>query len=287
MEDQYHWRHSTKWNIREFLLKNDPKLHHKINEKDLLKGLQNHAGEGYCVPRGLAQHLKGILMKEKMVKNILERPKHAVFLDKVRNCAPTFSPTTLTASTPPTEAPTEAPTHALTASKPPQIKRKTTEALSSSGKRYRMARLADVMDQGELKLISESFASKDKVESSKALNYVHDAHMSNRDMSKTIKLVKEHTGQQVLPGKHLLLKAKKSTYPPGNVADEFKAEILLQQALDKTIKRILGSKLISDETKVEIGITKNVTFIVKAGSDGTSGFNKQTSALREGPLNKM
>ena len=55
------------WSIREFLLKNDPKLHHKINEKDLLKGLQNHAGKGYCVPRGLAQHLKGILMKEKMV----------------------------------------------------------------------------------------------------------------------------------------------------------------------------------------------------------------------------
>ena len=61
-------------------------------------------------------------------------------------------------------------TDALIASKPPQIKRKATEELCSSGKRYRLARLADVMDQGELKLISGSFASKDKVESSKALN---------------------------------------------------------------------------------------------------------------------
>ena len=44
-----------------------------------------------------------------------------------------------------------------------------------------------------------------------------------------------------MPGKFLLLKAKKATYPPGVVADEIKTEVPLQQALDKTVKRILGS----------------------------------------------
>ena len=78
------------WTIRDFLLMNAPQFHHKINEKDLLKGLQEYAGELYCVPRGLAQQLKVILKKEKMVKNILERPKHAAFLDNVRNCARIF-----------------------------------------------------------------------------------------------------------------------------------------------------------------------------------------------------
>ena len=70
------------WTVREFLLKNTPHFHHKINEKDIWKGLQDHAGEGYCVPRGVAQHLKVIMKKEKMAKNVLERPKHALFLDK-------------------------------------------------------------------------------------------------------------------------------------------------------------------------------------------------------------
>ena len=70
-------------------------------------------------------------------------------------------------------------------------------------------------------------------------------------------------------------------------ADEFKAEIPLQQALDKTIKRILGSKLISDKAKVDIGITKNVTFIVKAGSDGTSGFNKTNKRVERGTTKQM
>ena len=68
------------WTIWDFLLMNAPQFHHKINEKDLLKGLQEYAGELYCVPRGLAQQLRVILKKEKMVKNILERPKHAAFL---------------------------------------------------------------------------------------------------------------------------------------------------------------------------------------------------------------
>ena len=102
-----------------------------------------------------------------------------------------------------------------------------------------MARLADVMDQGELKLISESFASKDKVESSKALNYLHDAHMSNRDMSKTINIIKEHTGQKVLPGKFLLLKAKKATYPPGVVADDLKLKFPCNRLWTKRSKGFL------------------------------------------------
>ena len=94
------------WTIRDFLLMNAPQFHHKINQKDLLNGLQEYTRELYCVPRGLAQQLKVILKKEKMVKNILERPKHAAFLDKVRNCAPTFSSsatTVLTASSSPVQ----------------------------------------------------------------------------------------------------------------------------------------------------------------------------------------
>ena len=58
------------WTIWDFLLMNNPQFHHKINQKDLLKGLQEYAGELYRVPRGLAQQLKVILKKEKMVKNI-------------------------------------------------------------------------------------------------------------------------------------------------------------------------------------------------------------------------
>ena len=45
----------------DFLLMNAPQFHHKINEKDLLKGLQEYVGGLYCVPRGLAQQLKVIL----------------------------------------------------------------------------------------------------------------------------------------------------------------------------------------------------------------------------------
>ena len=33
------------WTVREFLLKNTPHFHHKINEKDIWKGLQDHAGD--------------------------------------------------------------------------------------------------------------------------------------------------------------------------------------------------------------------------------------------------
>ena len=49
------------------------------------------------------------------------------------------------------------------------LKRKVTEDLSTSGKRYRLQKLSDVIDQGDLKLISEGHATNDKVESSKAL----------------------------------------------------------------------------------------------------------------------
>ena len=71
------------WTVRDFLLKNTPTFHHKIKKKDLLKGLQDHAGNDFCVQRGVAQQLKVILKKKKMVKNILERPKHSTFIDKV------------------------------------------------------------------------------------------------------------------------------------------------------------------------------------------------------------
>ena len=67
------------------------------------------------------------------MKNILERPKHAAFLDKVRNCAPTFSSPATTALTASSGQimPSEALTDALIASKPPQIKRKDYSLLSS------------------------------------------------------------------------------------------------------------------------------------------------------------
>ena len=58
------------WTVRDFLLKNTPTFHHKINEKDLLKGLPVYAGKDFCVQRGVAQQLTVILKKEKMVKNI-------------------------------------------------------------------------------------------------------------------------------------------------------------------------------------------------------------------------
>ena len=46
------WTIGTIW---DFLLMNSPQFHQKINEKDLLKGLQEYAGELYCVLRGMAQ----------------------------------------------------------------------------------------------------------------------------------------------------------------------------------------------------------------------------------------
>ena len=41
------------------------------------------------------------------------------------------------------------------------LKRKVTEDLSTSGKRYRLQKLSDVIDQGDLKLISEGHATND------------------------------------------------------------------------------------------------------------------------------
>ena len=55
----------SNWSLSLFNFHDNPKFHHKINKKDLLKGLQDYAGEGYCVPRGLAQQLKEILRRRR------------------------------------------------------------------------------------------------------------------------------------------------------------------------------------------------------------------------------
>ena len=55
------------------------------------------------------------------------------------------------------------------------LKRKVTEDLSTSGKRYRLQKLSDVIDQGDLKLISEGHATNDIsriFQSFKAVSYV-------------------------------------------------------------------------------------------------------------------
>ena len=133
----------------------------------------------FCVPRGVGQQLSAILKTEKFPKNILERRKHIGFIDKVRSCVPTpkDSPVgfmkqqqVIEASKKCVEKPVKVP------------KRKPTEDLSKSGKRYRLKRLGDVIDKDDLKLINEAKVTTSKVDPSKALNYVYDAHMSSRDM---------------------------------------------------------------------------------------------------------
>ena len=139
------------WTVRDFLVKNTPTFHHKINEKDLLKGLQEHAGKDFCVDRGVARWLKVILKKEKMVKNILERPKHSTFIDKVRSCAPLVPPTQK--NSPVTFLKEQVNIIEESKKSKEEIvgtklsKRKITEDLSSSGKRYRLQKLSDVIDQ--------------------------------------------------------------------------------------------------------------------------------------------
>lgn len=165
------------WTVREFLEKNVQHVPKK--EKTLLAALRIHAGEKFCVPRGVGQQLSAILKTEKFPKNILERRKHIGFIDKVRSCVPTpkDSPVgfmkqqqVIEASKKCVEKPVKVP------------KRKPTEDLSKSGKRYRLKRLGDVIDKDDLKLINEAKVTTSKVDPSKALNYVYDAHMSSRDM---------------------------------------------------------------------------------------------------------
>ena len=78
------------WTVRGFLEKNGPKF--TQNETQLLQRLQEYAGNGFCVERNVATSLKRILIKERFVENVLERPKHSSFIDKVQTCAPKSSP---------------------------------------------------------------------------------------------------------------------------------------------------------------------------------------------------
>ena len=66
------------WTVRGFLEKNGPKF--TKNETQLLQGLQEYAGNGFCVERRVAMSLKRILVKEKFVKNVLERSNHSSFI---------------------------------------------------------------------------------------------------------------------------------------------------------------------------------------------------------------
>lgn len=269
------------WTVRGFLEKNGPKF--TKNETQLLQGLQEYAGNGFCVERRVAMSLKRILVKEKFVKNVLERSNHSSFIDKVRTCAPKSSPVSfiqqqkkVVESKKKTEMNFERPKEGNL------LKRKNTEDLSYNGKKYRKKRLADVMDKADMKLISENKSGNEKVDLSKTLNYQHDAHLSERDFTATIKIIKEHTGRQILPGKHMRLQAKKETYPAGIVCDQLNVEVPLQSALNKTVERLLESKNIDKKVKDEIIKMRNITFILKAGQDGTSGFAKTNKRTERG-----
>ena len=197
------------WTVRSYLETN--RLNGlKWSEKILREDMSTFVGNGVVVQRGVAQQLRVVLLKSRKVSQILESPLHKKFLDMKRTV------TSLTKNSPVTfiqNQQVSSQSHTISpfkASSVPsrQVLSKSSKPLSKSGKRYRFKRLKAEMNPSDFKLISQN-GQKGKIDAFQVLNYQHDAHQSTRGLDKTNKLVKQQAGFQVLPGKHLLLEAKK------------------------------------------------------------------------------
>ena len=268
------------WTVRSYLETN--RLNGvKWSEKNLRDDINAFVGNGEVVKRAVAQQLRVILIKSRKVSQILVSPMHEKFLDEKRtsNSLLKNSPVTFIQNQKVSSI-SQCPVQASSVQSKP-ILSKSSKPLGKSGKRYRFKRLKAEMNPSDFNLIAEK-GRKGKMDTFQVLNYQHDAHLSSRGMDKTNQLVKQQTGFQVLPGRHLLDEAKKTTYPEKILSDDYNVEVSLQRALDKTVERLLHSDEINNEVKEIIKEKKEITFSLKSGQDGTSGFSKNNKRISRG-----
>ena len=156
--------------------------------------------------------------------------------------------------------------------------RKSVKNLTNAGKRFRRKNILKSLQEGESTLVN----NKQKINAFQALNYQRSAHMSERDLEKTSKLIDSQAGLKLLPGRRLRKKAKNETVPKDITYDDFNCEISLQNGLEKTAQRLLNSQLIEDEEKKVLKSEKECTLFIKSGQDGTSGFNLCNKKTKRG-----
>ena len=137
------------------------------------------------------------------------------------------------------------------------------------------------MENAEFNLIASN-GKKGKINAFKVLNYQQEANMSRRGIAKTNKLVKHQTGFLVLPGERLMQRAREATYPEEILSDDFNVEVSLQNAVNKTVERLLQSNQINSKSKKIIKVKQKITFVFKSGQDGTSGFAKNNKRTNRG-----
>ena len=153
-------------------------------------------------------------------------------------------------------------------------KRKDLCQLSRQGKWKRRENLIKKLDAKDLNLMK---SKQEKLNAFETLIYQKEAKMSARDLKKTGKLMKRKTGKNVLAGWRQTKKAKDQAMPEEIVVDDFKAEVTLQNGLNKTAGRFIESKIIDVDQKKVLMAEKNCTLVVKAGQDGTTGIKEINS----------
>ena len=126
-----------------------------------------------------------------------------------------------------------------------------------------------------------------KVNAFQALCYQKEAHMSERDIDITQKLVKKQVGSNILAGRRLKKKASDQTMPTGILVDDFKAHVTLQAGLNKTVERLVKSNLIPLESKSILKTDEECTLYTKSGQDGTTGEHKHLCAKKGALYNSM
>ena len=154
---------------------------------------------------------------------------------------------------------------------PTFVRKKDFENLTQKGKAKRIAKLRSSLHDSEVKELKSKSV---KVSAFQALCFQKDAHMSERDMDRTQKLVKKQVGAKVLASRWLKKRAVDQTVPNGIVCTDFKVYVTLQAGLNKTVERLLKSTQIPTEKKTILKSEKVGTMYVKSGQDGTTG--KQT-----------
>ena len=255
----------------------------KWSEKNLRDDIGTFLGRGEAVNRAVAQHLRVILLKTRKVSILLESETHHKFLDQKRsfNAIPSVSPVPVLPNSNIQSGTVQSePVLSRSVSSKP-VKSRKSRPLGYHGKLYRFKRLKAQMNDSDFKLIAEN-GQKGKLNAFKVLNFQHEANMSKRGIEKTSKLVKQQTGFNVLPGNRLLQKAREATYPEGVISDAFNVEVSLQSAVNKTVERLLQSDQMSSKSKKMIKQSRQITFTLKSGQDGTSGFGRNNKRINRG-----
>ena len=247
----------------------------KWNEKSLRDDLSNFCG-GAEVQRGVAQHLRKILLKTRNVSKVLESEVHEKFLDQRRSFTPLQpEPVQPVQSKAVQSKPVQSRSVLSKPMHSSAVQVRTSRPLGYHGKRYRIRRLKDEMEQDFNLIVGNG--KKGKLDAFKVLNYQQEANMSRRGIAKTNKLVKHQTGFNVLPGDRLLQRAREATYPEEILSDDFNVEVSLQNGVNKTVERLIQS---DERMKELIKEKREITFVLKTGQDGSSGFaqnNKRTN----------